>query len=254
MSQTPMFAQVLESRLENPRQASAVVSDHSLAGIIPRIVTSDLSLEDKLAKVLANRFLPNSIKALWAKKFVHLGADVSTRNHVVLRWASEHGDLELVQCAVAKGANLHCLKDEPLVRAAINGHDYVVQYLLNEGADVHARRDAALRLSASMGHASIVAELVASGAKVTAKRNESIRKAFDGGHSGVLKVLLDKKGADILTYAQTHQDLQVFAIAWDYAQKQGDASLTSLLELYPYRPNNPQATLNKPFSFKSRLL
>ena len=247
MSKPLTAVKALRPRLANKQPDNALQSNYTLSGIIPRIIASDLPLEEKLVKIIGNRFLPISIKALWAKKLIQQGADVSTRNHLVLRWACEHGDLELVQCVLAKGGNIKCLKNEPLIRAAINGHHYVVQYLLNHGADLHARHDAALRLSVSMGHASIVSELLAHGANVTARRNESIRKAFDGGFDTVLKVLLTKKAKDILSYAQAHQDLQVFAIVWDYAQKHSDEALVHRLEQYPYRP-----TLQKPSSLQVR--
>ncbi len=204
--------------------------------IIDSIVQSRMSLEDKLAKFLVNKFLSETQKSTWVTNVIELGADATTRNHVALRWAAEHGDLALVKLTLDKGCDIHCLKDEPLSRAALKGHLDVVDYLLDQGAQVHAKDDVALRLASSMGFEKIVSRLIEAGANVAAKKNEPIRKAFDGGHFGVVKQLFQHNLKEILQTAQAEQDWQIFAIAWQYAKSTDDEKVMAELIQYDYRP------------------
>lgn len=200
--------------------------------IIKSILMSRMSLEDKLAKFLVSKQLSEGQKNYWVTKMIDLGADVTTRHHVALRWAAEHGLLPLVQLTLQKGADIHCMKDEALARASIGGHAQVVECLIRQGADVNAKDSSALRLSASLGQAEIVRQLLAAGANPTTRNNEAIRKAFDGSHNKVMDLLLSQHAKTILEEAKAQQDTQVFAIVEHYAQSQQDEQLKDLLESY----------------------
>lgn len=88
--------------------------------------------------------------------------------HSALRTAIEQGNLDAVQDALARGADV-------------------------EEADMHGHRGLPLRLACFLGHAAIVTELLRHGADVNAANGEGsggpIRMAARGNHPGIVELL-----------------------------------------------------------------
>ena len=105
--------------------------------------------------------------------------------------AAEYGDLEMVQKALAKGADIHAWRDNVLVEAAHRGHLEVVKYLLErdgEKANVHASEDALPR-AAVYGYVEIVKYLLEKGADVHADNDLALAGAAYHGLMDIVKVL-----------------------------------------------------------------
>lgn len=69
------------------------------------------------------------------------GLDINYHNcnYFPLRFASSHGDLEVVKYLINNGIDIHVDNDIALWDAAKNGHLEVVKLLVENGADIHAR-------------------------------------------------------------------------------------------------------------------
>ncbi len=250
-----------EGTLHDRPDLGAIAKDE-LLDIITKIMTHEgYQLEDKLAKILSHRLLPDLMKRTLANSLLSQGVDVNTRNHVLLRWAAEHGYLDIVTACVQKGSDLHVMKDEPLIRASVNNHLEVVDFLLESGADLHAKDDCALRLAAGQS-LTMVKQLLEKGADPLAKQNSPCRQSFKAGQYAITYHLLHHCGEPILELAMNTQDKEIFHIARTIANDFEDEALSDLVALYQARlnqsnplvfkrvtePEQPHASTSKSFS------
>ena len=115
-----------------------------------------------------------------------------------LTQAAAAGDLTLIQCLVAAGADVQRVAagTSPLHMAADRGHADIVAYLLQQGADVNARagggRWTPLHSAANTGMTEVVSVLLQAGADVHAQDTEGrtpLTKAMQGGHDQVAELL-----------------------------------------------------------------
>ncbi|KAG7376516.1 Ankyrin-3 [Phytophthora pseudosyringae] len=120
----------------------------------------------------------------------------------VLCCAAEHGYLQMVEHALARGADIEAIggKKEatPLVLAARQGHLSVVLHLLWGGAKLDAATAStgytALHYAAKHGHLTIVNSLLLNGADVDAvcaqRQSSPLHLAAESGHGDVVRCLL----------------------------------------------------------------
>lgn len=180
---------------------------HAIQPMHPEdIMRSDLSLEDKLAKILSARYFSTAQKAACMESLLKLGVNVRTRNDVLLRWASEHGLANIVLQALCKGANIHVLKNEPLIRATYHHHADVIRILILHGADHSAKDYAAFRLSAAAGDLEIMKYLLQFPTDITARNNFALKQAFAQHHSEVVAFLVKHYSAEIKQHALNADD------------------------------------------------
>ena len=93
------------------------------------------------------------------------GADVGTRNYIVLAIAAKRGNVELLRFLFSSDMDMHVEEDIALCLAAESGHLDAVQYLLSIGADARARHDGALHLAAKGGNLLLISLLLEHGAE-----------------------------------------------------------------------------------------
>ena len=86
-----------------------------------------------------------------------------------LQRATQRGDAEVTNAAIAAGADIHADSDEALIRASERGHTETARVLLDKGADIHAQDDLALILACESAKTETVGLLIARGANVNAR-------------------------------------------------------------------------------------
>jgi hypothetical protein len=121
---------------------------------------------------------------------------VNMDNNHMLIFASQYGQLEVVQYLVSVGANIYADTDHAVRFASENGHLEVVQYLVSVGADIRADSDYAVRLASANGHLEVVKYLVSVGADIHTDDDWAVRMANRGGHLEVVQYLV-RLGANI---------------------------------------------------------
>jgi len=139
--------------------------------------------------------------------------------------AAEYGNLQMVQKALAKGADIHAWRDNVLVEAAHRGHLEVVKYLLErdgEKANVHASEDALPR-AAVYGYVEIVKYLLEKGADVHADNDLALAGAAYHGLMDIVKVLAKHIFAPKSWRGKSRAEIEVHAAAlydkikaWDF--------------------------------------
>src|ERR1022692_4903094 len=105
--------------------------------------------------------------------------------------AAGHGELEMVQKLLAKGADIHAWADNALLQAADHGHLEVVKYLLvrdGEKADIHGSEQVLLRAIIG-GYVEIAKYLLEKGADVHARNDAALRDAVYVCRKEIVKVL-----------------------------------------------------------------
>jgi len=90
------------------------------------------------------------------KWLVSVGADIHAYEDEAVKYASEHGHLEVVKYLVSLGADIHAGDDWAIVWASGNGHLEVVKYLVSLGADIHAYDDYAIRFASYNSYLEVV--------------------------------------------------------------------------------------------------
>ncbi|KAF1324383.1 Coiled-coil domain-containing protein 11, partial [Globisporangium splendens] len=129
------------------------------------------------------------------------GATLRDAESRLLSTAAECGHLQIVEHALAKGANINATfgkrQTTPLILAARNGHLSVVLHLLWSGAHIEATNSngyTALHYAARHGHLNVVNSLLLNGAQVdavcTAKQTSPLHLAAQSGHEDVVRCLL----------------------------------------------------------------
>ena len=122
----------------------------------------------------------------------------------VLRAASAHGHVDVVQRLLLKGVDVNSADEDdltPLFRAVANGHEQVIRLLAQHGADVNksARQlGTALHVVSGSGGTDIARLLIQSGADVNAKgpARSPLHYASEKGRQDMVKLLIEE-GADI---------------------------------------------------------
>lgn len=181
-----------------------------------QIMASDLSLEDKLARILSKRYFSREQKLKCVRQLLHFGVDIRTRNHVLLRWAAEHGFADIVAEVLAKGANIHVLGGEPLIRAAMNNHFEVVEVLLQYGAD-HRKKDyAAFRMCAAVGNLAMMERLLQQRTDVAVKNNFALKKAYFHQQTDIVDYLMMRYADAIKHQAKQTDDQWVLDFCESY--------------------------------------
>ena len=74
----------------------------------------------------------------------------------VFMYAVEHGNYEVVEYLIGKGADIHGYKEEPLLTSIKNGHLDVVKLLIKRGANMYARSPPIFLNAVEYGHIEIV--------------------------------------------------------------------------------------------------
>lgn len=186
------------------------------------IMASDLSLEDKLAKILSRRYISRKQKAICAGNLLAHGVNVRTRNDVLLRWAAENGFVDLVIAALKRGCDIHVLNGESLICAAVNNHTEVVQYLLESGADPSKREYCAFRICASFGQLDMMKLLLNYPTDVptdvTARNNFAIKSAYQNEQNEIVRYLAQHYPDIIKQKARATDDRLVLSIIEGYAK------------------------------------
>ncbi|TVQ82220.1 MAG: hypothetical protein EA357_10240 [Micavibrio sp.] len=77
---------------------------------------------------------------------------------------AEDGDVERMQWALDKGADVHYANDSALQWACNNGHPEAVCLLLENGADIHVSNDYPLQCAAKNNHTDVMRILLENGA------------------------------------------------------------------------------------------
>ena len=149
----------------------------------------------------------NRSKALWSASIngcldiveclIKYGANIHVQDEYALKSASERGHLAIVESLVKNGANIHVDHDYAFRYASLNGHLAVVEYLIENGADINAtREDNALYNASVNGHLDIVKYLISHGAYINAQDDLAIRGASLNGYLIIVEYLIEH-GADI---------------------------------------------------------
>jgi uncharacterized protein len=118
-----------------------------------------------------------------------------------LHWAAHHGDLDIVDALIQKGANANAVNRygiTPLWLAAENGNTDVVAALLRAGADPLATRydsgETALMIAAKGGYIPVLQQLLTFGADPNAvdavRHQTALMWAAGEGHSDVVRLLV----------------------------------------------------------------
>lgn len=153
------------------------------------IIASDLSLEDKLEKILSKRYFSRVQKAACARYLLVHGVNVHARNGILLRWAAENGLIDLVRASLQRGCDIHVLKGESLIKAAANNHIKVVEFLLEHGADPSKQNFCAFRICAAFGQLSMMKFLLSYPTDVAVCNNVAIKSAYKNGQYEVVSYL-----------------------------------------------------------------
>jgi hypothetical protein len=133
----------------------------------------------------------------YVKMILEREADINAKsNGYILGTASDNDRLDIVECLLKYGADVHANTDYALVRASYKCHLDVVECLLKYGADVHANNDEALCWASYNGHLAVVKYLIEHGADIHSKDDYAFRLACQNDHLDVVKYLVDR-GADI---------------------------------------------------------
>ena len=125
--------------------------------------------------------------------------DINSLYHSLFA-AAENGHLNVVKFFIDRGANplakIFAGANDILIYTAGNGHLNVVEYLLEKGADPTAQKNEAIIKAAGEGHLDVVKILLEKGADPTAQDKEAIKKAEQNGHHEVVKILLQSQKVD----------------------------------------------------------
>lgn len=183
---------------------------------IEQIIASDLSLEDKLARILSRRHFSRAQKVQCAKQFIALGVDVTTRNDLLLRWAAENGFADVVMMVLAKGADMNVLAGEPLVRSAVNNHFDVVQLLLKNGANHRIKDYAAFRICAAVGNLAMMQLLLQHKTEVAVRHNFALKKAYVYQQGEIVAYLMRHYRDTIVNQAKVDNDEWVLRFCQQY--------------------------------------
>ncbi len=125
-----------------------------------------------------------------------VGANVHAHEDVALRWAAEHGYIDIVQILLDGGADVHARDDRAFISATQGQHIEVAELLLKYGADVHARDDTGLDSAVELEHVAMVKLLLGHGASVQAGDGRVLKQAAYTGNVEIAKLLL-AQGADV---------------------------------------------------------
>lgn len=110
------------------------------------------------------------------------GANIHMRNDAALRLSAMEGNAEMVQLLLDNGADItafgNALSLSALDHAAKGGHAKVVKILLENKADVHMNNDASLQISVNYAHTEIVTILLKAGANVHARDDAPLRSSI----------------------------------------------------------------------------
>lgn len=132
---------------------------------------------------------PNTFKML-----IEHGANIHDGH--AIRWAAQHGRVEVVRCLLEKGVNIDVNNNCAIKGASMFGHIETVSFLVENGVDIHADDNYAILEASGNGHIKVVNYLVENGADIYARDNEALRNACMNGFIEVVKYLVEN-GADI---------------------------------------------------------
>jgi ankyrin repeat protein len=162
----------------------------------PRATVDRTSNQKTLdSEIIAAAGVGNTIRV---KELLDAGADVHASVHA--GWRNYYDD---------PGPDGGAIRsyDEPLKKAAENGHVETVRALLQAGAHVNQSNQwyggSAIERAASKGQTEVVKLLILSGANVRIKDDVALRGAAEKGHTDTVAALL-AGGADVHAHAALH--------------------------------------------------
>ena len=116
--------------------------------------------------------------------------------------ACKSGDITLVEYLIKK-VNIQTI-NTGILWASENGQLKVVEYLVDMGADFRAHDNYAVRYASENGHLEVVMYLVKKGANFQVNDNWTIRLASQNGHLEVVKYLVEM-GANFRAHYNSYQ-------------------------------------------------
>ncbi|KAJ6586047.1 ankyrin repeat-containing domain protein [Mycena capillaripes] len=170
--------------------------------------------------------LEAAVRRGW-EEIVRLVLNHERYSDAALRWASEHGDTQLVGLLLTNGADVNRrdkFNRSALIMVAKHGHIEVVQLLLVNGADINAcsrECGTSLREASSNGHENVVQLLLVSGAN-PAMQTTALQASSYNGDEDTVRLFLEN-GADA-NARDTHGNT-----ALQYAATKGDTNVVQLL-------------------------
>ena len=99
------------------------------------------------------------------------------------------GFLKGVEVSLEKGANVHCVREQPLCLSSSYGYIEIVKLLLDKGADIHVDNDYPLVYSSKYGKTDVVKLLLDRGANVHAQNDKSLKMAIERDNIETVKLL-----------------------------------------------------------------
>jgi len=149
--------------------------------------------EDAQIVIMENKIKTNKVilhePLMSLVEFIDIAVKNDIQYHTAFCWACENNYLDVVECLIKNGANIHAQNDEALRYASENGHLAVVKLLIYNGCDIHANDEYALIGASVNGHLEIVEYLISNGADIHAQNDWALRWASEYGHKDVVKYL-----------------------------------------------------------------
>jgi hypothetical protein len=116
--------------------------------------------EDAQIVIMENKIKTNKVilhePLMSLVEFIDIAVKNDIQYHTAFCWACENNYLDVVECLIKNGANIHALDDAALSNASSSGHLAVVECLIKHGANVHANNDEALRRASRYGNLAVV--------------------------------------------------------------------------------------------------
>lgn len=142
--------------------------------------------------------------------------------------AIDAGDLDEVQQAIQRGADLGFELGRPLRLASHLGHYDIVKYLLEKGAFVNAcneKKETSLHITATQGNVKVARTLIEHGANVDAQDANCLTPLHSAIWASqisiaIVKILLEK-GADLSIQTKQNKNTPLHGVAFDGEEQLG---------------------------------
>jgi ankyrin repeat protein len=136
------------------------------------------------------------------KYLVGIGADVNARNDEAIKHSSRKGCLETTKYLVSQGANVRTGNNSPVRAASEYNHPQTVRFLVEQGADIRDSNGPeslnAIQWVFFFGHVELLEYFIEEqGISVNSYNNYSLRCAIAHGRADIVRLLIQRFGADV---------------------------------------------------------